>query len=587
MLRTQWNTNIEGFTLQAILGNPWTSTGASNQTAYFNSLTTDIPQGSTATIIHWFAFPKRLNQYLKSSAVPANPYNYTESQILELADTGAIDGQQPAFQEIPTKLCPQADWLSGKQVYGPYGPRGWMDEYCEWSVVRNSDYKITRIDFTCENPEYWNSVWMVSPDRVAELYASTLNWQAPAAQQVTVNVADLYVKDASGNPVVDPSTGRPAYNPLNRWNSGPIAVRGLTTGQNTGGAMHLTSTPNTIQTEMALAGGATVQRTIGNNVPQALICCSQYGQEYRNSDPHIGQRTNQVVANGNRVALANPTGLYIQQPTLDVKNGGPFKLPADPNLPKSATVDDCWQIVRGNQTLTDPVTGMLYGLPDPGGNFILHAVFQLPRAWVDAGVSFTIGDIHQAASPKKTIQWGGEIVQPMSIGLWARPIAAPVPAAEACVAARVPSLAQPLQMFHAAIWDAFYNTSVGNPMGMPMSLASNSTMIAPIIPPGAQNVPMVLSCSAVQPGPNGEPPQVTFPGGNSRDVTASAVTLEPNTASYAVPGNSYPGSVQLLKFNVSVSATAVTGLRSVQLTNHGDMSADPIPAFLNIKPVGS
>ena len=92
--------------------------------------------------------------------------------------------------------------------------------------------------------------------------------------------------------MIDPSTGRPAYNPLNKWNSGPKAVRGTNAS---GGAMHLTSTPNTLQTEMALAGGATILRPCGNGVPQTVICCAQYGQAYRNSDPHIGQQVNQVA----------------------------------------------------------------------------------------------------------------------------------------------------------------------------------------------------------------------------------------------------------------------------------------------------
>src|SRR5688500_7602079 len=136
---------------------------------------------------------------------------------------------------------------------------------------------------------------MIDPQKVADLYSSTLSWDAPTAQQVTVPVSDLYLTDPStGQVVTDPSTGRPAYNPLNKWNSGPVAVRG--TSSNAGGAMHLTSTPNTLQTEMQLAGGATVLRQMGNTNPQALICCSQYGQAYRNSDPHIGQGVNQVVS---------------------------------------------------------------------------------------------------------------------------------------------------------------------------------------------------------------------------------------------------------------------------------------------------
>lgn len=589
-LKKQWNTNITGFTLQAILGNPWTSIGAANQTEYFDSLTTDIPDGSTAALIDWIAFPHRLQQYQQAGQNPPNPYNLSEEEILELADTGGAEGTRISFKEIPTgdNLCPQVNWDGTKQMYGPYGPRGWLDEYCEWSVVRNADNKITRIDFTCENPEYWNSLWMVSPERVADLYEVTLNFDAPDEDLIKVQLSDLYVyKPNSTQPVIDPSTGRPLYNPLNKWNSGTVSVRGAGRG-NTGGAMHLTSTPNTLQTEMGLASGASVQRKMGNNSPQQLICCSQYGQAYRNSDPHIGLLTNQVVSLGNRVALADPTGLYIQKPVLDVKNGGNYQLPADPNLPKDATVDDCWQIIRGHQTLIDPVTGLPYGLATPGGtgggNFILHAVFQLPKAWIKAGVKFTIGDIYRIDEPEVTIKWGGQIAQNTHIGLWARPIRQTHPTTPLdCVTAKVSPAAQPLQIFHADVWDGYYGTSVVNPMGQEMNLASNSTLIAPILSPGAQNVPMVLTCGSVNSGPKGEPPSVSVSSG---DVVVTDVKLSKGTFNYAVPGNSYPGPVQIVRFNVSVLPMAKEGLRAVHLTNFGEPETNPMPGLLNIKAAG-
>lgn len=46
-----------------------------------------------------------------------------------------------------------------------------QDEYCEWSVTRNSDNKITRIDFTCEGPEYWEYLGKVQPETVLEVAA--------------------------------------------------------------------------------------------------------------------------------------------------------------------------------------------------------------------------------------------------------------------------------------------------------------------------------------------------------------------------------------------------------------------------------
>ena len=37
-----------------------------------------------------------------------------------------------------------------------------QDEYCEWSVTRRADGKITRATFTCEGPEYWELIGRAS-----------------------------------------------------------------------------------------------------------------------------------------------------------------------------------------------------------------------------------------------------------------------------------------------------------------------------------------------------------------------------------------------------------------------------------------
>jgi hypothetical protein len=572
-LDQHWNTNVDGFTQQAIVGNPWSSTNASDQTAYYNPLDVDIPDGTAAVPVTWSPFPNRLSQYCGQNASPPNPYNYSIDQLEELADTGfvTVDGATEPLPEIPTVLCPQADWSKPTHPYGPYGPRGWQDEYCEWSVTRNGEGKITRVDFTCENPEYWYTLWAVSPETVAALYEQTLNAGTPADAQITVTVEDLQLVDpATGDPVIDPSTGRPAYNPLNRWNLGPVSTRTAGVGDS-GGAMHLTSTPNTLQTELGLAGAATVQRTLGNTDPQQLICCAQYGQEYRHSDPHIGQGTNQLVGQGNIVSLADPVGLYIQTPSFTR-----YQLPSDPNLPPGAEPSDCWQVMRGAEILIDPVTAQPYP-----GNFILHAAFQLPESWIQAGVSFTVGDITIGG---RLVQWGSQIVETFQIGLFPRPILAKPPPPLACVGVPAEVLVQPLQMFYGTLWDAYYGTTIKNPVGVVMNLASNTVIISPLVEQGAEGVELVLTCSGVAVGPQGQMPTITFPP--SDDITVTAVE-GPETVTYAVPGNSYPSDNQLLRLTVDIDATAELGLRGIQVTNYGQNAGPPAPAFLNVVPAGS
>ncbi len=573
-LAQAWSQNVNGFTNQAITGNPWNSLFSAQQTAYYNPLVTPIPAGSGAVDVAWIAFPNRLEQYLGKNQIPPNPNNLDMDTLYQLADTGQLGQYQ-----IPQTRCPQADWKGQLEAYGPYGPRGWLDEYCEFSVVRNSGGKITRIDFTCENPEYFQTLWRIDPQTVADVYTSALNMGTPQNQWVKVTVADLTLVDpVTGGRVIDPQTGLPAYNPLNRWNSGTTAVRTGSASGFSGGAMHLTATPNTLQTELGLGAGATVQRSAGNTDPQALICCGQYGQNYRNSDPHIGQSINLAVGAGFNISLADPPGLYIQMPSF-----AQYVLPADPKLPRGARASDCWQIVRGFEKIIDPITNA----PFPG-SFILHAAFQIPQAWIDAGVSFTVGDILIAG---KNIKWGSQVAATLEIALFGRPIAPVVPAPQlACVIPSTTIQAQPLQIMFQNLWNAYYGTKINTPSGVQMVLASNSSIIPPTLRTGAANVPLALTYAApsgTTPLPQPQWPNVVFtlPNGQADPTIRTAVIgFNPNV-SYAVPGNTYPSSSQLLNLQVSVAGNAPAGVRGVVIVPFGQTfspAITPAPAFLVI-----
>lgn len=572
-----WSQNVNGFTNQAITGNPWNALNSAQQTGYYNPLNTPIPAGAGAVDVAWIAFPNRLVQYLGQNQSPANPYGLSMDTLYQLADTGQLGNYQ-----IPTSLCPLPDWTAtgpnARKPYGPYGPRGWLDEYCEFSVVRNSAGKITRIDFTCENPEYFQTLWRIDPQTCADVFTSALNMGAPQNQWVKVTIADLTLLDPkTGAKVIDPQTGLPAYNPLNKWNSGTATVRSGAQASFSGGAMHLTATPNTLQTELGLGAGATTQRLSGNTDPQALICCGQYGQNYRNSDPHIGQTINLAVGAGFNISLADPPGLYIQMPSF-----AQYKLPADPKLPKGAKASDCWQIVRGFEKIIDPITNT----PFPG-SFILHAAFQIPQAWIDAGVSFTVGDILVAG---EAIKWGSQVQATLEIALFGRPIP-PVAATpkQICVGAPDPVVqAQPLQIMFQNLWNAYYGTTINTPSGVQMVLASNSSIIPPTLRPSAVNVPLALTYVAptgITPIPQAQWPKVIFtlPNGQAdTSVTTTVIGFNPSVT-YAVPGNTYPSASQLLNLQVSVAANAPSGVRGVVIVPFGQTfspSITPAPAFL-------
>jgi hypothetical protein len=440
-----------------------------------------------------------------------------------------VNGQQQTFPPITKNGC---TGLSQNTPFGPYGPRGWQDEYCEWSVTRDpATNKILRVDIVCENPEYWNSLWLIDPSAVLHLYQTTLG-------KPQIQMADLCLTDGSGKPVVDPSTGRPAYNPLNKWNAGPVSTPAA------GGAMHLTSTPNTLQTEIGLASAATIQRSKYNYAnPNGLICCAQYGQIFRNSDPHIGAMVNATVMKGNQATLANPPGLYIQEPA----NWSAYDFP-------EGTASDWWTIARGSASITDA-----WGNRMPG-NYILHVVFAPP-----AGSAYTVSDVKINGSG---IQYGGNIIQTFQMQIVASALAMAAPAAVGCASdPGGPNLDQPLQLFHAAVFNAMNATQVANPVGQPMNLLSNSTLIAPKVHRG-QTYQMVLTAAMVSSGS----PAITFD-----DPAITAQVSGSSQVNYAVPGNSYPGPATAFTMAVTVPSSASDGLHGVSINGGPAM-----PALVNV-----
>lgn len=250
------------------------------------------------------------------------------------------------------------------------------------------------------------------------------------------------------------------------------------------------------------------------------------------------------------VALADPAGLYIQTPDFSS-----YALPSDPNLPKGATAADCWQIVRGQSVIEDPLTP---GTNYPG-NFILHVAFQLPSAWIEAGVSFTVGDItirsQGVASP---VTYAGQIAQTMHIALFARPIPASTDAsAYPCLGSPTTNTVQPVQMMYQNH----------------MRLASNTVVVHMQVKVGQTFTTAIVCLDAVRLGST--LPAVSVDGGG---IVFTSISLD--TVSYAAPGNSYPSSFLVLSVSGAVSKTAATGLRNIAIANPGQSAGPFAPAML-------
>jgi hypothetical protein len=350
LLLGRWNEDVNRLTERVLQNDPWNVTNQPALTDYFNPRTTVVPDGAPTVVISWTTYPNRI-KYIFPQA--------SQSKLWEYADNGTPDPD-----------------------YYPSGPRGWQDEYCEWSVTRNAKGKITKVAFTSETREYWYALWDVSPNAVLRLYKQLISEQ--------VKLEDLYLRDDGGNPIVDPQTGRPAYNELNDWNN-----------KTTDGLAHLVGEFNFQLGAMFLAGQSTILRQSkgGNAITDAsaLINCGQHGTPNRNSDPYISAAVNDLVrgpkglGSGLRVTIKNPIGLYLQEPNF--KN---YKLPR--KAPRGAKPSDYWKVIRGRKRQNGE-----------GYDSILHAVYEVPPE-----LGFTVSDISINGFP---IEYGAQLAETIDVAI--------------------------------------------------------------------------------------------------------------------------------------------------------------------------
>jgi hypothetical protein len=515
-LVARWTQFLEGFIQLAIVGDPWTNVNDENRILYFNPLATPISPNAVVATIPWIAFPNRLSAFFAASQ--GSPYALSDEEVYELADQGYLK-EKPDFAAgfpiVPSDVYPTIDWQQLKndwEDYGPPGPRGWQDEYCEWCVERNAAGDIIGIDFTCENPEYWVALWKTDASAVCSIYQSVVN--------ASVQFDDLVMRDNTGDPVIDPETGLPAYNPLNKWNTGTVATA---TG---GGAIHLTSPPNDIDGEIYLAAAATLLRNVTPYTAAALTNCAQYGVPYRNSDPNIGYNVNQVVKNAGgsglrMVTLTDPIGLYMQQPD--------FSSYATPDGTDARTF---WTVVRGSA-------------PDK----ILHARYAVP-----ASKGYTVSDI---TIGKQKIQYAGQIAQTFQMGLSATVQAASqIEATLPCVDSKPAQQCSPWPqvIMGAAMLEAYSSI---------MGYLGTSGLPPPTLKQGATAsfALQVLNATANA--------TISVVGGGVT-ITVTGVKVSESTATFTV--------------DITVDANAAPGVRAVQVEDPAYPAGPPAPGMLIVAP---
>lgn len=209
-------------------------------------------------VIAWQAFPRRIKDLFSNS--DQNPYEYVET----------------------------IGWPANDVTYRNYTPQPLArqgDEYCEWFTHRNAEGKITRVDITCEPPEYWAFLFQNEPQTCLKLYQKYVS--------PLVRLEDLQNVDGS-------------YNIYNRFNTEM-------------GAMHLNCPANSLFAELFIAAeAATRWGSPGNPIVDGgqLIKCAKYGLPTRASDPTIGEVTNELIRSNYILSIEDPVGLYLQE--LDV-----------------------------------------------------------------------------------------------------------------------------------------------------------------------------------------------------------------------------------------------------------------------------
>lgn len=181
-----------------------------------------------------------------------------------------------------------------------------QDEYCEWSVERGDDAKITRITFTTEVPEYWEHVAQNDPDLLLELY----------------------------HQFVDPRVER-----RDLFDGGKYVRRNLWNTSTEGRLAHFVQRSNTLEAAIQLVAQATILRE-RDGTPvidqQELVVCSGLGNPFRNSDPQIAGIVNDAATSGDEITLLDPLGLYLDG-----------LLSAGMETPDGADAAEFWQVERG------------------------------------------------------------------------------------------------------------------------------------------------------------------------------------------------------------------------------------------------
>ncbi|MEU4164639.1 hypothetical protein [Actinoplanes sp. NPDC026670] len=317
--------------------------GGPRRGRFFNAARTPPTSTPAERRIVWDAFPRVITV--------SNPGNRAAARAAadEPADLGTHRFRAQLFQgdDEPVKL-----------------PFRRHDEYCEWFTDRDpATGSVRRFVFTCEGPEYWQFIAAGTAAVVDDLSQVPAESRVDGDRELLLRLyrelvgpdvreedlfhqSDVYLRSGGRKRVIRQAG---EYNPNNKWNT-------------THGLVHLTHPSNTLSAEIFLGADATVLRAGPDGTPVTdagrLICCAEYGEPNRSSDPTIGADVNDLVRAGLTVSLRDPIGLYLDSIDTSGLSG-----------PDGEDVSDWWRPVRGSGPLTlraefAPPAGATFGLAD-------------------------------------------------------------------------------------------------------------------------------------------------------------------------------------------------------------------------------
>lgn len=301
-----------------------------------------------------------------------------------LAAATAVDSPVEFGSGTDALNVTQPDFVDSKgiKVAGlKYRPQ---DEYLEWVTLRDSDNVVREIWFTCEGPEYWQTIAENDPVLLVSLYSNILG-----VKPSDIDQRKLFFQDDVTH--VEPfARNKKLHFPKNSYN--------IYNPYNIAGAVHLTQGANTLGAEISLAmAGSLIYGDPGDppkTMDPDLICCAGYGEPNRNSDPTIGNEVNTLARKGLYVTLRDPVGLYIN--TIDDAqftdwNGNPI-----PNFGKSY-----FTALRGS----------------PDGSMVVRAKLSVPAGVMRNGKQARVGDLNCNGSP---ITMGGQVANAITMNLYAQ-----------------------------------------------------------------------------------------------------------------------------------------------------------------------